>query len=125
MELPVVNELFNSREIAIAIWLAVIVVVAVYFKNIRKSAVDVPKAFFTPKLFIPLLVSFLPAILVIVTLANFKLWDLSVLKETSYWIIGTGLVMFFNSMKVKDVKTLFAKTAKRYFKVDYYFRVHY
>ena len=106
------DELFNSREIAIAIWLTAFIVFVAYFKTVRKSAGDVLRAFFTPKLFIPLVLSFLPTAVVIGILAHFGLWDLSVLKETLYWVIGTGLVMFANSMKVQDVKTLFINTTK-------------
>lgn len=104
--------LLNSREIAVGLWLVAIIVFAVSFRVVRKSVVDVLNAFFTPKLFIPLVASFLPTILVITILAYLNWWDTSVLKETIYWVVGTGLVMFSGFTKVQSVKELFKKTIK-------------
>lgn len=106
------NEVFNNREISIVIWLLILTIFVSTKKDMRKSLAGVVKAFFTPKIYMPLLTSLIPSILAIILLAYFKLWDFSMLKDTIYWVIGTGLVMFFNSLKVKDGKTLFRQTAK-------------
>ncbi|MDZ7786185.1 MAG: hypothetical protein U5L95_03630 [Candidatus Saccharibacteria bacterium] len=104
--------LFNHREIAVGLWLAVLIVFAASKKVVRSSFVDVLKAFFMPKIIIPLLLSFAPILLVVWLLAYFNLWDLSVLKETIYWVIGTGIIMFGKFNDVKNVKTLYKQTAK-------------
>jgi hypothetical protein len=106
------NDLFNNREIAVGIWLFAIAVFTACSKAIRASATDVLKAFFNPRLIIPLLASFLPTVALLGILAHFNLWELSVLKETIYWFIGTGLVMFGASTKVVNAKALFKQTAK-------------
>lgn len=104
--------LFNNREIAAAIWLAVLFILGACWKVTRKGAGDVLKAFFTLKIIIPLIISFLPAVLAVILLAHLGWWDLSVLKETIYWSIGTGLVMFASFDKVRRMRTLLKKTAK-------------
>jgi hypothetical protein len=54
---------------------------------------------------------------VVVLLARFDLWDASVLKETIYWVIGTGLVMFGSFDKVQSVKGLYKETFTKTIKV--------
>lgn len=50
-------------------------------------------------------------------MAYFNLWDMTVLKETIYWAIGTALVMFGSVNKVSSVKGLYKQTAKDTLKV--------
>jgi hypothetical protein len=109
--------LFNNREIAIGFWLVVLIVFAACWKVVRTSFVDVLKSAFIPKILIPLVLSFLPTALVVFLLAHFELWDMSVLKETIYWAIGAGLVMFGRFDKVTNVKELYKRTAKDTLKV--------
>lgn len=106
------DALFNNREIAVGLWLIALIVFAASKKAVRSSFADVLKAFFTPKLIIPLLLSFTPSVLVVWLLASLNLWDLSVLKETIYWVIGTGIIMFGKFNGVKDLKSLYKQTAK-------------
>lgn len=107
-----VTDLFNNREIAVGLWLMVLIVFAASKKEVRSSFKDVLKAFFTPKIIIPLLLSFTPSVLVVWLLAYLNLWDLSVLKETIYCVIGTGIIMFGKFNSVKDLKSLYRQTAK-------------
>jgi len=111
------EELFNNREIATGLWLLAFVVFAAYWKVIRTSFVSVLKSAFVPKILIPFSLSFLPTALVVLALAHFGLWDLSVLKETIYWVIGTGLVMFGSFDKATSLKELYKHTAKNTLKV--------
>ncbi|AHB42016.1 hypothetical protein RAAC3_TM7C00001G0150 [Candidatus Saccharibacteria bacterium RAAC3_TM7_1] len=104
--------LFNSREIAVGLWLAVLIIFVASKKAVRSSFGAVLKTFFTPKIIIPLLLSFTPSVLVVWLLAYLNLWDLSVLKETIYWVIGTGIIMFGKFDGVKDLKSLYRQTAK-------------
>lgn len=104
--------LFNNREIATGIWLFALVAFGLSKKVVREGIADVLKHAFVLKIMIPLLLSFLPSIVIVMILAHFGLWDLSVLKETIYWVIGTGLVMFGSFNDVKSVKALYKKTAK-------------
>jgi len=106
------QDLFNNREIATAIWFSVLIVLGICWKVTRRGAVDILKAFFKPNLFIPLAVSFLPVVIVVLGLAHFGWWDLSILKETIYWFVGTGLVMFAGFTTVRYVWPLLKKTAR-------------
>lgn len=106
------SDLFNNREIAVGLWLIALIIFAASKKVVRSSFTNVLKAFFNLKIVIPLLLSFVPSILVVWLLAYLDIWDLSVLKETIYWVIGTGIIMFGKFNNVKDVKTLYKQTAK-------------
>lgn len=108
--------LFNNREIAVGLWLAVFLIFA-YKTAGRKSFADVLKSAFVPKILIPLVLSFIPTALVVAALAHFELWDLSLLKETIYWTIGTGFVMFGGFNKATGIKELYKHTAKETLKV--------
>lgn len=108
--------LFNNREIAVGLWFVVFLVFA-STKIGRKSFADALRSAVTPKILIPLALSFIPTALVVVVLAYFDMWDLSVLKETIYWVIGTGFVMFGQFNKVTSVKELYKSTAKETLKV--------
>ena len=111
------NELFNNREIAVGVWLIVFLVFA-FMKVGREPFADVLKHALTPKILVPLFLSFLPTALVVAVLAHFNLWDLSVLKETIYWAIGTGLVMFGRFTEVESAKELYRHTTKDTLKVN-------
>lgn len=104
--------LFNNREVAAAIWLATLFILGLCWKVTRKGAADVLRALFKLNLLIPLLLSFLPAALVVLVLAYLGWWDSSVLKETIYWFIGTGLAMFGGFTHVQRMSALLKKTAK-------------
>lgn len=104
--------LFNNREIAVGLWFVAVIVFVATKKGVRKSFSDVLGSALIPKILIPLVLSFLPTALIVAVLAHFGLWDLSVLKETIYWVIGTGLVMFGSFNDVKSVKVLYKTTAK-------------
>lgn len=106
------DSLFNNREIAVGLWLITLILFAASKKVVRHSFADVLKHALIPKILIPLVLAFLPTTLMVLVLAHFNLWDLSVLKETIYWAIGTGLVMFGSFVDVKSVKGLYKKTAK-------------
>src|SRR5690554_2111505 len=96
--------LFNNREIVVGLWLIVVIAFVASKEGVRKSFADVLRHATAPKLLIPLVLSFIPTTLIVIVLAYFGLWDLSVLKETVYWVIGTGLVMFGSFNDVKSVK---------------------
>lgn len=104
--------LFNNREIAAAIWMLVFFVWILTIKGVRKSIGQVMVQFFNPSLFIPLFLSFIPALAVVILLYWLKLWDLSVLKETIYWFIGSGLAMSFRMDKIKSLKQSYKDTVK-------------
>lgn len=104
------DSIFNSREIATGVWLVALIAFAACFKVVRTSFAPIPKAVLP--IILPLIVSFIPTTLVVWLLAYLNLWDLSVLKETIYWVIGTGLIMFGKFNGVKDLKSLYKQTAK-------------
>lgn len=104
------DSIFNNREIATGVWLVALIAFAACFKVVRTSFAPIPKAVLP--ILLPLILSFIPTTLVVWLLAYLNLWDLSVLKETIYWVIGTGIIMFGKFNSVKDLKSLYKQTAK-------------
>jgi len=111
------DDLFNNREVALGVWAIGLLAFASSKELVRKSFADVLKSALVPKIILPLLLSFIPTALVVTGLAYFNLWDMTVLKETIYWAIGTALVMFGSVNKVSSVKGLYKQTAKDTLKV--------
>ena len=88
--------LFNNREIATAIWLLVIFILMLFKRDIRKSILDVFKAFFKIKILssIFFLIAYTAGIVFVLYQINF--WNISLLKDTVVWFCFTAIVLCFN-----------------------------
>jgi hypothetical protein len=88
--------MLNNRELAILVWLAVIVAWALTHRDVRASAVDVLRAFAEPKILVPL--AFMAGWVVVEVWLGSRigLWEPSLLSETAVWFVASGLVLFFN-----------------------------
>lgn len=88
-------EIFNNREIALAIWLFVGMIIASSRKSIRKAFHGVWKAFFRRPILISLglMVSYIA--LVVFGLHETGLWNLGLLKNTVLWSISVAAVSLF------------------------------
>lgn len=84
---------FNNREIALGIYLAIIIIIALSKKDIRKSVSDLLKVFFSGKLLIVFGVILIYVIFSLILLAKFEYWDISLLKGTMLWFLFTSLVL--------------------------------
>lgn len=93
---------FNNREKAIGIWLFIFFVWALARKEIRESMLSLIKTMFLTKLFFVFLSMFLYVASVLFLLYKIKIWDYLLLKDTIFWIIGTGFVLLLNVNKVTD-----------------------
>jgi len=110
------NEMFSNRELAIIVWFAIIFVLVILKKEIRKSTFQVAKAFFVKQI---LSVFFLLAIYtfwVVLILKYFYLWDFTLLKDTLFWFFGFAFMLMFDLEKAKET-SFFLKILKDSFKV--------
>lgn len=107
------DAIFNNREIATGIWL---VIAAVWFgKNagVREAVARMLKMFLEPKIAVPILLMAGYLWLGVLLLSRLHLWDGSLLKDTIYWFLLTGFVLFMNIMGNKEPIPFLKKTVVR------------
>ncbi|HNP20137.1 MAG TPA: hypothetical protein PKL31_16985 [Fulvivirga sp.] len=96
-----IQAIFNNREIALILWLAVIVL-AVLLSKLRKSLVPIVKIL-ASKMFL-IIFSLIGAYLfgIILLLKNLEVWQTSNLKDVLFWLFTVGLILVF---KINDAKS--------------------
>lgn len=93
---------FNNREIAIFIWVSIVLVYALWGKSVRKSLSGLFKIFFSLKMQIVFVPLFLYITFLVWLLAKFRLWDFSLLKDTIFWSFGIAFLLIFRVTKNVD-----------------------
>lgn len=88
------EELFNSREISIGIWVSVLLIWALTKKELRKSLFRVVAAALNKRLALPVSVFAGYLSLVVGLLTAIGFWHLEMLKATIYWFVLSGLALF-------------------------------
>ncbi|WP_114750493.1 hypothetical protein [Pleomorphovibrio marinus] len=96
-----IEAIFNNREIALLLWIAVIVLV-VLLSKLRKSLVPIFKIL-TSKMFL-IIFSLIGAYLygTILLLKNLEVWQTSNLKDVLFWLFSVGLILVF---KINEAKS--------------------
>jgi len=89
-------EIFNNREIATFIWLVVIIVVFLFKRDIRKPMLEIIKLLFSKQMLIIILLMVIYIGLEIFVLYKLGFWDIDIIKETIYWIIGSAFILLVN-----------------------------
>ncbi|HML23194.1 MAG TPA: hypothetical protein PKD09_16185, partial [Aggregatilinea sp.] len=90
---------FNSRELALIIWIGIFLGGMSLRQDTRKSSMRVIKAFFNKYILISVAGMLTYATLEILLLKQFGLWKSSLTKDTAFWILGTAFVLLFNINK--------------------------
>jgi len=113
--------MFTNREIAIGVWLVValalfIVDRVLFNKKVRSSLFNLIKAFFNDKIITVLLISMIFIEIIILLLAIMNFWNISFLKDTLLWFLGTGLILLFSINKSRNDKFYFKNIIKDNFK---------
>lgn len=100
-ELTDIQAIFNNREIALLLWIAVIVL-AVLLSKLRKSLVPIIKIL-TSKMFL-IIFSLIGAYLfgIIFLFKQLDVWQNSNLKDILFWLFTVGLILVF---KINDAKS--------------------
>jgi len=96
-----IQAIFNNREIALILWLAVIFL-ALLLSKLRKSLIPIVKIL-TSKMFL-IIFSLIGAYLfgIILLLINLEVWQTSNLKDVLFWLFTVGLILVF---KINDAKS--------------------
>ena len=100
---------FNNREKALIIWALIALMFILVNKDIRKSFLAVLKALFASKIAICLLLMLAYISLIVFAAYKAHVWDISLLKYTAIWVLGTAFILFMNTNKVTEEKKYFKK----------------
>src|SRR5450759_2624374 len=89
--------LFNNREKAMAVWLAVGLVWMFLSGRTRPALQQLLRSFFQWKILLIVLAMLLYVGLEIFCLYGVRFWDASLLKDTILWTLGVAFVLLVNS----------------------------
>lgn len=104
------NDLFNNREIATGIWLVIAAIILGSSKAVRESLAKVAKMFTHPKIAIPILLMAAYVGFEVFLCQQFNLWNISLLKDTLYWFLLSGLALLMNLITNKEPGKFFKET---------------
>lgn len=103
------DNIFNNREIASAIWLLPFVILMIAHSGIRKSLLRAIRTFLTWKIIIPLLSMITYMAIWVIVLDATGFWDFSALKDTVFWVFGIAVIMMFRATDIDKIKGFFKK----------------
>lgn len=95
-------EALNNREIAIIFWSFVVSIFLLKSQVTRRALLSLFKSFLSKQLVITWLLMFSYISLLLTILMHFSLWDFSLLKEATYWSLGTAFIFLVNGVGSKD-----------------------
>lgn len=83
--------IFSTREIAIAVWIAIALILCLLSSKIRKELLGVVKLACTPKLSIPFIGMLAYAAFFVFLLTFISFWKWKYIKDISIWVIFAGI----------------------------------
>lgn len=108
-------ELLNTRELAYAILISTGLVAGLLIKDLRKDLLPILNALFS-KSFLKLYGFFLSYnLLVVILLKRIGVWEISLLKDTLFWMIFAGLPLVYKAGRAKEIKVYFVEILKSMF----------
>ena len=103
----------NNRQLALLIYAVVVIGFALLRADLRKSLLDLTRCLLNPNLLVPMLtVSVYVGFLVI---GGYRLgwWDISLTTDTAFWMVASGVVLFFNSGDAIKKPRFFSRTVRK------------
>lgn len=91
-------EIFTTREIVTAVYLAIIIIYVFADKKIRPSVTAVIKAACVKKLLIPFLILLIYACTVVFFLTDLPFWNWAYLKDIIIWVLFAGIPVCFKAV---------------------------
>lgn len=93
---------FNNRELAVSIWILLVVIWCISYSKIRNTFFQLIKAFFALKLVNLYILMFTYIGCMILGLKAFGIWKIDHISLTFLWFICVAFVMLFNYQKTND-----------------------
>lgn len=97
-----VINIFNSRELALFVWILVFLIWSLLKKNLRTCYGDIITATLHPKILLYFLTMTLYIVLIVLGLRSAGYWQTSMLKDTLLWLLFTGVIIGANSLTTKN-----------------------
>lgn len=102
-------DIFNNREIATIFWLIILLVWMLLNANIRKSIIELLRAFLHYKIFILFCLMILYVVGVVFLLATIDMWNISLLKDTIVWFCVSALAMMMRFINSNNEESIFRR----------------
>jgi hypothetical protein len=95
-------DFLSTRELAVLIWVAVVIIIMTLTPSLRKPFGGVIRALFVRQILLAIffLITYVAGLITI--LKYFSFWDVSLLKDTIFWFFGFAIMTFFNINKAKQ-----------------------
>lgn len=102
-------DLFNNREKAIIFWVLIFLVWTLFQKDIRTSIFNVLKVLFQKKFLVVLTATLLYVGSVVLLFYKIQLWDVFLIKDTAFWILGVAFLLLINENRAIRDENYFKK----------------
>jgi hypothetical protein len=100
--LDLLNNIFSTRELAFIIWIVIALILINLNKGIRTSFFQVVHIFFSKRILIPFILLLIYISIAILIVQEVGLWDISLLKDSIFWIFTVAFAMYVRSNKIKN-----------------------
>lgn len=94
--------IFKPRELATFAWVAIVLILFLFVKDVRRAGLAVLRAFFQKSILSVIALSMTYSAVVTYLLSLGGFWDSTLLKDTVFWFFGSALIVLFNLVKAKD-----------------------
>jgi len=102
---------FNNRELAVFIWMVLLLGVAFTSSGVRRSAIRLIRALAQAKVLISVVLMLAYLCLVVIILRAVGYWTLPLFKDTIMWALVVASVVFLNMTRAMEDREFFSKTA--------------
>lgn len=86
---------FTTREKALIVWIIFLFMYISLNKNLRQSFFSIIKMMFLSKLSIVFIGTILYAVTMSLLLSNLGIWNIFLIKDTVFWLVGTAFVLLW------------------------------
>ncbi len=100
-------QVFTTREVSMAIWTLLLLLIIFISKEIRKFAIDVIKIAFSKQLLIPILPMLLYSFLLTYLFSLTVIWKCYYIKDIILWIMFVGIPLFYGSIQKNTLDDYF------------------
>jgi len=111
----------DNRELAIIIWLVVIISILSMYSKLRSSMLDVIKTIFVKPVIAAFSILAIYYFLIVLFLQWTGLWTTSQLKLTVFWFITVGLAGIFSTNSIRKQSSYFKKSIRSNFQLTILF----
>lgn len=102
------KEILSNRELASIVWLVLFIVVCAFKKEVRKSMLDLIKAFFVTSILSVILLLTIYTLGSMLILRHYGFWDLTLMKDTIFWFVGFAFMTLLKLDRAKQTSFFFS-----------------